>query len=171
MSVYLQLSFPQLYACRDSDVLAMKIQLAKLSRQLAALGRNGSSSAMVLKMTPMPWQLLQGLSCAFLPAAAPVQPTQKHAPRHSAFPGTRSSHGEWEMAPPSTRSGAIPLLGSPQSTAVSGGSLQGNPCSILLQHLVCQRFDLLAPLLQEGKKQSLLGEVIAFPSSHHGAAK
>lgn len=143
----------------------MKIQLAKLSRQLTAPGRNGSSSAMVLKTTPMLWQLLQGLSCALLPAAASVQPTHKHAPSHSALPGTRGSHGDWEMPPHSTGSGAVLLLGSSQST------FQVNLCSILLHHLVYQRFNLLAPLLQEGKKQSLPGEAITFPSSYHSAAK
>lgn len=59
----------------------MKIQLAKLSRQLTAHGRNGSSSAMVLKTTPLR-QLLQGFSCALL-LLLPL-----HSPPTSTHPAT-----------------------------------------------------------------------------------
>lgn len=90
----------------------MKIQLAKLSRQLTALGRNGSSSAMVLKTTPMLWQLLQGFRCALLPAAASVQPTHKHpAPLPSQEQGEVMETGKCH----NTGYGAVQLLGSPQS--------------------------------------------------------
>ena len=78
-----------LYRLRWICQEARKIQLAKLSRQLTAHGRKGPSSATGLKTTPMPWQLLQGFSCAPLHAAASARPTHQHASSHPAFPGAR----------------------------------------------------------------------------------
>lgn len=146
----------------------MKIQLAKLSRQLTVHGRNGSSNAIVLKMTPMLWQLLQRFSCVLLPAAASVELTHKHAPSHSAFPGTRRSHGGWEMPPYNTTSGQSYCWAPPRAQLHCGS------CSRRISGAFCFTIwftkgkNLLVSLLQEGKKRS--GEAITFSSSHHSAA-
>lgn len=142
----------------------MKIQLAKLSRQLTAHGRNGSSSAMVLKTTPLR-QLLQGFSCALL-LLLPL-----HSPPTSTHPATL----------PTQEQGKIRLGNATIQHQIRGNPTAGLPAehlwvslevslwSILLHHLVYRRFNLLAALLKEGKKLS--GEAIICPSSHHSAAK
>lgn len=63
------------------------------------------------------------------------------------------------------------LWGNPTAGLPTEPMFKVNLCNILLHHLVHQRFNLLAPSLQEGKKQPLPGEAVTFPSSHHSAAK